>query len=64
MAIKRIKRGITGASNYVKSIPTRLKAREEYRNDTYSYEKIGNDLHRTKRKTPLKTYNKASTGIR
>ena len=55
---------ISSVTNYVKSVPTRLRARKEYLNDRYTYEKVGNDLFRNKRPKPLKTYNNASTGIR
>lgn len=53
MPIKRV-------SNFIKSVPTRLAARAEYNQDTLT--RVGNQL--VKRKTPLKTYNRASTGIR
>ena len=50
--------------NKLSSIPTRLRAKREYKNDVYEWNRVGSNLVRSKRKTPLKTYNNASTGIR
>ena len=62
--MKKIKKVAKKVSNYIKSVPTRLRARKEYNNNVYEYQKSGGDLMRIKRKKPLATYNKASTGIR
>lgn len=58
MATKKI-------SNYIKSIPTRIAARKEYNNDHYKWDRVGGSQPiRIKRTPPLKTYNRATTGIR
>lgn len=44
----------------VKSIPTRVSARREYNNNMYEMKRVGGSQPvRTKRATPLRTYNKA-----
>jgi len=55
-----MKKLVKKATNYVKSIPTRLKAKAEYKQNMYTV--VGTGM--VKRKKPLRTYNKASTGIR
>ena len=55
---------VRGVKNKLSSIPTRIRAKREYKNDVYEWNQVGSNLVRSKRKKPLKTYNSASVGIR